>query len=39
MSKKTKFNTEPKTHLVIPPRMEGKPKNARIRNIKKKKKG
>jgi hypothetical protein len=38
MSKKTKFNTEFKGHLTVPPRMEGKAKNARIKNIKKKKK-
>jgi hypothetical protein len=39
MSKKNKFNIEHRTHLVTPPRMEGKPKNVQIRNVRKKKKG
>jgi len=39
MGKKTKVNVEVKGHLFVPPRMEGKVKNAQIRNIKKKKKG
>ena len=38
MSKKTKLDIKQEGHLTTPPRMEGKPKNAQIRNIKKKKK-